>query len=151
MASKLLSVADAVVTLLNAQPKGAGLAFPLAFTATRVPVRIVALEDLSTLDVAVVTGEGTGSATSPHEGSIDRELEFNVEIRQRVDDVTDNAIVDPLVQLLEAMGDLILMQPGSTIDDNAFCRSASYAYAVTELEQNSLFVGVMTLTFGVIQ
>jgi hypothetical protein len=151
MTAKLLSVADAVVALLNAQPKGEGQTFPAMFTATRVPVRIVALEELSTLDVAVVTGEGSGSATSPHEGSIDRELEFNVEVRQRVDDVTDNAAVDPLISMLETMGDLILMQSGSTIDGNAFCRSASYAYAVTELEQNSLFVGVMTLTFGVIQ
>ena len=148
MPSKLLTVADAVLALLNSQ---APHTFPLAFRATRVPVRIVALEELSNVDVAVVTGAGSCSTGSEADGVLDRDLEFSVEIRQRVDDVEDNTIVDPLVNLVEMMGDLLLTQGGSLVDGNAYCKHASYAYDVVELEQSSLFLGVLTLGFGVNQ
>jgi hypothetical protein len=148
MSAKLLSVADAVLALINGQPAGT---FPLAFLATRVPVRIVALEELSTVDVAVVTGDGSCSTSSEADGMFQRDLEFNIEIRQRVDDVTDNAQVDPLITLCEQLGDLMLTQSGGLADGNAFCKTASYAYATSELEQSGLFVGVLSLTYGVIQ
>ena len=153
MPAKILTVADAVVTLFNAQTMGAGSGhtFGVVFEASRVPVRIVALEELAAVDVAVVTGEGSCSSTSPADGVTERDLEFNIEVRQRVDDVTDNTVVDPLIDLLEQMTDLLLSQPGSELDGNAYCKSASYAYLVTELEQSSLFVGVLTVSFGVCQ
>jgi hypothetical protein len=139
VAAKILQIAEAVKTALNAQT------FGVAFTAVRGYRPVRELEVQAEPEVIVAPGAWSGEAVA--EGVGQTEHTIYVRIVKRVADPTDNAQVDPLLTLADDVQQFLL---GSYQDETAACTGCSSELDEEELFSPGQFDCLLTATFEVI-
>ena len=149
MTARVIQIADALATNLNAQ------AFGMAFTAKRVYVPKVDLADLKELTVSVMASSHVGERATRSEYSHTYVVEIGVQkkLGQGAEgEDPDPAEIGPLMDLVEEIGDYCETL-GFTLADGSETACTEVAteplYVPEHLIQQRVFTSVIALTFEV--
>jgi len=137
MAAKILDIADAIVTQLNAAT------LSQAFTAVRGYLPTFELEDFDTLQVTVVPKADDGKLDTRSQSIHDYAIDIG--IQKRFDAITNDNL-DPLVLLTEEIADFFRFNkaPGSV---TLLSPKTSTLYLQGHLRDLQQFTAVVTLGF----
>ena len=142
MASTPITVADAVIALLNTH----------VFTPAITPVRsyrpIHNLEDLKTLQVDVVprTAESTPFTRAQFSNVV--EIDIAVQKKLTADDLADNDAADALMDLVQEIIDFLNGKDLTTLTDSKWVRTRNDPiYAPDHWEQFRQFTSLITVTY----
>ncbi len=135
----LVDIADAVVTALS------GGSFSQPVSAERHYRPLFDLEDMQTLHVTVVPKGVTVAAGS--RGASAHEYEVDVAVQQKLQ-TADAAEIDPLMDLVEEIGDFFRSTRLASYPDAAWVRTEhAPVYAPEHMDELRQFTSVLTLTF----
>jgi len=141
MPAVIHTIADAVVTLLNAGV--AAEAFALDFTATRA--RVIDLKATTALKVVVLgTAEETSQAARDEDST---DLRIEIGVVRRIDRDTFDASVDATVQLVEQVRDYLRDHEIAGAVQTEIAVAPLYDH--DRLLQKALFAGVVVATYRV--
>jgi len=139
----LMDIADAVVTELN----GAGLS--QAVSAERHYRPLFDLKDMAALHVTVVPKAVTVVAGS--RGRNAHEYEVDVAVQKKLTSA-DASEIDPLVGLVEEIGDLFRLRRLTAQPEAVWVRTEHVPlYATEHLDELRQLTSVLTLTFRVVR
>lgn len=142
MASKLITIAEAVKDYLNSQSL-TGTFTPYTFTAVRTYLPWKTIKELATLTVMVIPG-GLSSEAETRAGYQD-EFVVDVGIGKKVD-ITDNTDADAMMGLAETIEASLRDMP---ITDYTWIKNEIKAiYDEQILLQNHVFLTVIRMTFN---
>jgi hypothetical protein len=135
--AQIIQVADAIVEQLNAAT------FSQPLSAVRGYLPTFELPEMSKLQVTVVPKEDDGRLDSRSSSAHDYAIDIGV---QQKPENTDNAILDPLMQLVEEIADFFLFGKqlaGTTL----ISPRVRVLYLQEHLHKLRQFTSVITLTF----
>lgn len=133
-------VAAAVVTELNAAT------FSQAFEAARNYVPSFDRAELKTLHVTVVPKKIEITSLTRSSNQYDVGIDVAVQKKLNTD---DNAEIDPLMQLVEEIGEFFRLRRLASIAATWIKTENAPIYALEHLDQKRVFTSVLTLTFRI--
>jgi len=141
--AEILSIADAVVTALNADEFQETLTEE--FTAERLFLPNFKLEDMDALHVSVVPKSMTEEAASRND--VDYQYQIDIGVQKRFTKL-ESSEIDPLVDLVEQIAALFKLASLPTYTDVTWIKTDHPAlYAPEHMEQLRQFTSVLTLTY----
>ncbi len=144
--SLITTIADAVVTELNAAPAGT---FAQAFTAARHYRPQFDLADLKTVRVSVVP-KGIG-ITGLMRNANQHDVAIDVAVQKKVN-TADAAELDGLMLLTEQIADFFRLRRLSALPEALWTKTDNVpVYSPEHLETKQVFTSVLTLTFRVVR
>lgn len=139
MSAKIVEIADAVVSALNA----AALSQP--FIASRVYLPKFERSALESLTVTVVP-KGRGETIAARSNIADDSYEIDVAVQQAVDP-TDIATIDGLMLLVQEIHDLFRLTQPNLADSTYVGVSNDPIYDPAALNEDRLFRSVLTISY----
>lgn len=144
--SLITTIADAVVTELNAAPAGT---FAQAFTASRHYRPQFDLPELKTVRVSVVP-KGIG-ITGLMRNANQHDVSIDVAVQKKVNPA-DAAELDGLMLLTEQIADFFRLRRLAALPEALWTKTDNVpVYSPEHLEQKQVFTSVLTLTFRVVR
>jgi hypothetical protein len=147
--AEILSIADAVVTALNAEAFQGTL--EEEFTAERKYLPRVELKDMGTLHVTVVPKAVITEVSS--RSTADYQYQIDVGVQKRFaagDDEADE--LDPLLGLVEQIADYLRLKRLDEFTDAMWIKTEHPAlYAPEHMEQFHQFTSILTFTFRLVR
>lgn len=141
--SVLTNIADAVVAELNDHD------FGVQFTAERVYDPALEIRELKDLRVTVVP-KGAETQTASR-SLVQHDYRVDVAVRKKFD-ADSSAELDPLIDLVEAIGDFFKQRRLQSMPNAAWVRTENpSAWSPEHLSEQRVFVSVLTFTFRVLR